>query len=122
MHFIEDTDSQDKTCLKLWRNTKDEIYFEMAIDGEIDSLHSQFMTLNIEDSKALATEILRILAEIEEDRAVARINADSNGVNVDNNPSDDGINASNNPKPKKKNGIIHGQYVKNDNGQMELMA
>jgi hypothetical protein len=68
MTFIEDTDSEEKTCLKLWRNTKDEIYFEMGPDGNPDPFMNQFMVLDTEDAEVLAGELMRIIREIREDQ------------------------------------------------------
>src|SRR5690606_8766664 len=64
MHFIEDSESKDRTMLKLWRTDEDKIYVEMGPENEPDFMYSQFMTMDIDDAQALAGELMRIVQEI----------------------------------------------------------
>lgn len=144
MHIIEDSDNKEKTQLKLWRTESDKVYIEMAPEDEPDCVYSQFMTLDIEDSRALAEEILRIVHEIEMDQyydkldqqqAKSQANA-SNLIPVGNkvsNVSNGNITHSSQEKQgsvipdgkngkKKTGGEIHARYTKDESGQLQIIT
>src|SRR5690606_31905699 len=100
---------------------------EMGPENEPDFMYSQFMTMDMDDAQALAAEIIRIVGEIENEA----MSSDSRKKPVS------GGSQSQSPEPsshlklsavipdgkngKKNTAEVHARYVKNGNGQMELM-
>ena len=89
MTLVEETDNQYKTCLKFWRNTDDEIYFEMGFEDENEYPTTQAMCLDVQDCETMIAELQRIVDEI---KALGVPSNDGGGYREMTPP----------PKPKKK--------------------
>ena len=64
MTLVEEHENEYKTCLKFWRNTNDEIYFEMGFDNEEDPMMIRSMELDVYDCEVMVAELQRIISEI----------------------------------------------------------
>lgn len=133
MTIVEEKESEYRSRLSLWRNTENEVYIEVGLDGEENDPYSQqSIVLGVHDARILLLELRRIISEIEsEAETVTQTKTQSqanalpngipngtlNGVIVDRNPSTDGGN-----KPRKSNGDVHARYAKDENGQLQLMS
>src|SRR5690606_19554018 len=91
-----------------------------------EPMYCQCIELDVDDIRALANELNRLANEIEREATSSRKKPVSGGSQSQSpEPSSqmklssvipDGKNG------KKKTADVHGQYVKNGNGQMELMT
>lgn len=118
MTIVEEKESEYRSRLSLWRNTENEVYIEVGLDGEENDPYSQqSIVLGVEDAKILLLELSRIIAEIEEEtqdepEVTHALKKDANGQ-LKLMPAKD--------QPKKKPVEVHSRYVKNESGQLQIM-
>lgn len=66
---VVENKEENRTKLSLWRNAANQVFIEMTADcAEPDPYDYQYMAVCLEDAKALAAEIQRIVNEIELDK------------------------------------------------------
>lgn len=122
MTIVEERESEYIRRLSLWRNTEDEVYIEIGLDGEEnDPYTQQSIVLGIDDAKILLLELRRIIAEIESDtEPVTQEQTDaSQALKKDANGQLKLMPAK--EPPKKKPVEVHSRYVKNESGQLQIM-
>lgn len=105
MIFREDRDNY-ATELEAFKGQNNSVVIDIrpADEEEYDPMYSQSIELNALDIRALADELNRLASEIEKEaKAKKPVALITEG------------------KQKKKTADIHARYVKNGNGQMELM-
>lgn len=117
MTIVEENERDYKSRLSLWRNTEDEVYIEIGLDGEENDPYSQqSIVLGIDDAKILLLELRRIIAEIESDTEPVTQSMTKQKETKGN--SD--MNSSS--YRKKKTAEVHARYTKDENGQLQLMT
>jgi len=126
MFFEEEPNSNGYASrLEVWRTNSDTVMIDVRLSDD-EPMYCQCIELDVDDIRALANELNRLANEIEREATSSRKKPVSGGSQSQSpEPSSqmklssvipDGKNG------KKKTADVHGQYVKNGNGQMELMT
>lgn len=113
--FFEEEPNSNGYASKLEAYKTDDYSVIIAIqpNDEDDSMLCQSIELNAQDIRVLANELNRLASEIEKEATVEFPSVT---------PAESSFGSSPKQPPKKNTADVHARYVKNGNGQMELMT